>query len=216
MINNIKVAPSILSADFSKLGSEIEKLNKTDCDYIHIDVMDGHFVPNLTIGPDVIKSIRSLTNKKFDVHLMIDPVKKYIKNFIKAGADILTIHHEISEDALECLKEIKKNNVLAGISIKPSTPPEEIIKYLEYVDLVLVMTVEPGFGGQKFLVDQIKKIQAIKNITKHANIDIEVDGGITLENARTVKEAGANILVSGSTIFSKDNYSQIIDILRTA
>jgi len=215
MINNIKVAPSILSADFSQLGSEIEKLNKTDCDFIHIDVMDGHFVPNLTIGPDVIKSIRSLTNKKFDVHLMIDPVKKYLENFIQAGADILTVHHEISENSLECLKEIKKNNILAGISIKPSTPPEEIIKYLEYVDLVLVMTVEPGFGGQKFLVNQINKIQTIKKITKDTNIEIEVDGGITTDNAKTVKEAGANILVSGSTIFSKSNYSQIIDILRT-
>tara|TARA_B100000886_G_scaffold194739_1_gene134177 strand:+ start:1463 stop:2113 length:651 start_codon:yes stop_codon:yes gene_type:complete len=216
MDTSFKVAPSILSADFSNLGDEIKKLNETDCDFIHIDVMDGHFVPNLTIGPDVIKSIRSLTNKVFDVHLMMDPVKKYLKDFIKAGADILTVHHEISEDSLECLKEIKRNNILAGISIKPSTPSSQVIKYLEYVDLVLVMTVEPGFGGQKFLNSQIPKIEEIKKMTENKNINIEVDGGITIENARLVKDAGANILVSGSTIFSKKNYSQIIDNLRMA
>ena len=216
MDTSFKVAPSILSADFSNLGDEIKKLNETDCDFIHIDVMDGHFVPNLTIGPDVIKSIRSLTNKVFDVHLMMDPVKKYLKDFIKAGADILTVHHEISEDSLECLKEIKRNNILAGISIKPSTPSSQVIKYLEYVDLVLVMTVEPGFGGQKFLNSQIPKIEEIKKMTENKNINIEVDGGITIENARLVKNAGANILVSGSTIFSKKNYSQIIDNLRMA
>ena len=214
MSGNIKIAPSILSADFSKLGQEIQDLDKSNCDYIHIDVMDGHFVPNLTIGPDVVKSLRKYTKKVFDVHLMIDPVQEFIPHFIEAGADIITIHHEISEEVIESLELIKKNKKKVGISIKPLTPAKVIHKYLEIIDLVLIMTVEPGFGGQQLIKSQIEKIKEIRKIIGNRNIDIEVDGGVNLKNAKELKNAGANILVSGSTIFKSENYQETIDILR--
>ena len=214
MSGNIKIAPSILSADFSKLGQEIQDLDKSNCDYIHIDVMDGHFVPNLTIGPDVVKSLRKYTKKVFDVHLMIDPVQEFIPQFIEAGADIITIHHEISEEVIESLELIKKNKKKVGISIKPLTPAKVIHKYLEIIDLVLIMTVEPGFGGQQLIKSQIEKIKEIRKIIGNRNIDIEVDGGVNLKNAKELKKAGANILVSGSTIFKSENYQETIDILR--
>ena len=214
MSGNIKIAPSILSADFSKLGQEIQDLDKSNCDYIHIDVMDGHFVPNLTIGPDVVKSLRKYTKKVFDVHLMIDPVQEFIPQFIEAGADIITIHHEISEEVIESLELIKKNKKKVGISIKPLTPAKVIHKYLEIIDLVLIMTVEPGFGGQQLIKSQIEKIKEIRKIIGNRNIDIEVDGGVNLKNAKELKNAGANILVSGSTIFKSENYQETIDILR--
>ena len=214
MSGNIKIAPSILSADFSKLGQEIQDLDKSNCDYIHIDVMDGHFVPNLTIGPDVVKSLRKYTKKVFDVHLMIDPVQEFIPQFIEAGADIITIHHEISEEVIESLELIKKNKKKVGISIKPLTPAKVIHKYLEIIDLVLIMTVEPGFGGQQLIKSQIEKIKEIKKIIGNRDIDIEVDGGVNLKNAKELKKAGANILVSGSTIFKSENYQETIDILR--
>ena len=214
MSGNIKIAPSILSADFSKLGQEIKVLDKSNCEYIHIDVMDGHFVPNLTIGPDVVKSLRKYTAKVFDVHLMIDPVQEFIPQFIEAGADIITIHHEISEEVIESLELIKKNKKKVGISIKPLTPAKVIHKYLEIIDLVLIMTVEPGFGGQELIKSQIEKIKEIRKIIGNRNIDIEVDGGVNLKNAKELKNAGANILVSGSTIFKSENYQKTIDILR--
>ena len=214
MSSNIKIAPSILSADFSKLGQEIQDLDKSNCDYIHIDVMDGHFVPNLTIGPDVVKSLRKYTKKVFDVHLMIDPVQEFIPQFIEAGADIITIHHEISEEVIKSLELIKKNKKKVGISIKPLTPAKVIHKYLEIIDLVLIMTVEPGFGGQQLIKSQIEKIKEIRKIIGNRNIDIEVDGGVNLKNAKELKKAGANILVSGSTIFKSENYQETIDILR--
>ena len=214
MSSNIKIAPSILSADFSKLGQEIKLLDKSNCEYIHIDVMDGHFVPNLTIGPDVVKSLRKYTKKVFDVHLMIDPVQEFIPQFIEAGADIITIHHEISEEVIESLELIKKNKKKVGISIKPLTPAKVIHKYLEIIDLVLIMTVEPGFGGQQLIKSQIEKIKEIRKIIGNRNIDIEVDGGVNLKNAKELKKAGANILVSGSTIFKSENYQETIDILR--
>ena len=214
MSGNIKIAPSILSADFSKLGQEIQILDKSNCEYIHIDVMDGHFVPNLTIGPDVVKSLRKYTKKVFDVHLMIDPVQEFIPQFIEAGADIITIHHEISEEVIESLELIKKNKKKVGISIKPLTPAKVIHKYLEIIDLVLIMTVEPGFGGQQLIKSQIEKIKEIRKIIGNRNIDIEVDGGVNLKNAKELKKAGANILVSGSTIFKSENYQETIDILR--
>ena len=216
MTKEIKIAPSILSADFSKLGDEISVLDKTDCEYIHIDVMDGHFVPNLTIGPNVVKSIRNLSKKIFDVHLMIDPVEKFLDDFANAGADIITIHHEISENVFKCLEKIKNKKIKAGISLKPSTPADVIKKYINYIDLVLIMTVEPGFGGQTFMYNQLKKIQEVRKIVANRDIEIEVDGGITLETAKKVKDAGANVIVSGSTIFKNKDYGKIISKLRVA
>ena len=215
MSSEIKIAPSILSANFSILGEEIKKLDESDCDYVHIDVMDGHFVPNITIGPDIVKSIRHITKKEFDVHLMINPVQTFLDSFIKAGADIITIHHEISDNVIECLKKIRKKNLRAGISIKPNTSSNSIIKYLDYVDLILVMTVEPGFGGQRFLDSQLKKISEIKKIIGSRNIELEVDGGITFETAKKAIKAGANVLVSGSTIFKGKNYQEKIIKLKT-
>ena len=214
MTNYVKIAPSILSSNFSKLGEEITTLNNSECDYIHIDVMDGHFVPNLTIGPGVIKSIRPYTNKIFDVHLMVNPVMNILPSFIEAGSDIITIHHEISDNVFDCLNLIKKNNLKAGISIKPKTEAKEIIPYLELIDLILVMTVEPGFGGQKFLSNQLKKIKDIKDLISNRDIELEVDGGINYNTSKQVIEAGANVLVSGSTIFKSKNYNEAISKLR--
>ena len=215
MTNYVKIAPSILSSNFSKLGEEITTLNNSECDYIYIDVMDGHFVPNLTIGPGVIKSIRPYTNKIFDVHLMINPVMNILPSFIEAGSDIITIHHEISDNVFDCINLIKKNNLKAGISIKPKTEAKEIIPYLELIDLILVMTVEPGFGGQKFLPNQLKKISDIKGLISNRDIELEVDGGINYNTAKQVIDAGANVLVSGSTIFSSKNYNESISKLRS-
>ena len=214
MNKRVKIAPSILSADFSILGKEISDLDKTNCDYIHIDVMDGHFVPNLTIGPGVVKSIRHFTKKIFDVHLMIDPVKKYIPEFAKAGSDIITIHQEISENVMNSLSLIKKLNKKVGISIKPKTSPKLLEKYLDYIDLILVMTVEPGFGGQTFMHNQLQKISTIKKMIGKRNIELEVDGGINLDTGREAINAGANVLVSGSTIFQSKKSKKIIETLR--
>ena len=214
MNQRVKIAPSILSADFSKLGKEISDLDKTNCDYIHIDVMDGHFVPNLTIGPDVIKSIRHFTKKKFDVHLMIDPVKKYIPEFANAGSDIITIHQEINEDVMDTISLIKKLNKKVGISIKPKTSAKSLEKYLDHIDLILIMTVEPGFGGQSFMDNQLQKISTVKEMIANRQVELEVDGGINLDTGRKAVNAGANVLVSGSTIFNTKQYKNIIDDLR--
>ena len=214
MNKRVKIAPSILSADFSILGKEISDLDKTNCDYIHIDVMDGHFVPNLTIGPGVIKSIRHFTKKIFDVHLMIDPVKKYIPEFANAGSDIITIHQEINENVMDALLLIKKLNKKAGISIKPNTSAKLLEKYLDHIDLILVMTVEPGFGGQSFMHSQLQKISTIKKMIGNRHIELEVDGGINLDTGKEAINAGANVLVSGSTIFSSKEYMNIIEDLR--
>ena len=214
MNHRVKIAPSILSADFSKLGKEISDLDKTNCDYIHIDVMDGHFVPNLTIGPDVIKSIRHLTKKKFDVHLMIDPVKKFIPEFANAGSDIITIHQEINEDVMDTILLIKRLNKKVGISIKPKTSAKLLEKYLDHIDLILVMTVEPGFGGQSFMHNQLQKISTIKKMIGNRQVELEVDGGINLDTGREAINAGANVLVSGSTIFNSKKYKNVIDDLR--
>jgi len=206
-MKKIQISPSILSADFSQLGNEIKKLEEGGADLIHVDVMDGHFVPNLTIGPPVIKTLRKYTKLPFDVHLMISPVHKYIKNFADAGSDIITIHPEATKDLRESILLIKELNKKVGVSLNPNTEINVIESQLNNIDLVLIMSVFPGFGGQKFITETIKKIKNIKEIKDKNNysFDIEVDGGINFSNSKEVINAGANILVSGTTIFKENN-----------
>ena len=206
-MKKIQISPSILSADFSQLGNEIKKLEEGGADLIHVDVMDGHFVPNLTIGPPVIKALRKYTKLPFDVHLMISPVHKYIKNFADAGSDIITIHPEATKDLKESIILIKELNKKVGVSLNPNTKISVIESQLNNIDLVLIMSVFPGFGGQKFITETIKKIKDLKEIKDKNNysFDIEVDGGINFSNSKKVINAGANILVSGTTIFKENN-----------
>ena len=205
-MKKIQISPSILSADFSQLGSEIKKLEEGGADLIHVDVMDGHFVPNLTIGPPVIKNLRKYTKIPFDVHLMISPVHEYIENYANAGADIITIHPEATKNLKESINLIKKFGKKVGVSLNPKTEIKTLIDEIESIDLVLVMSVNPGFGGQKFMPEVLDKIKELKNIKdkNQYHFNIEVDGGINFSNSKIVLEAGADILVSGTTVFKEN------------
>ena len=206
-MKKIKISPSILSADFGQLGNEVKRLESGGADMIHVDVMDGHFVPNLTIGPPVIKNLKKYTKLPFDVHLMISPVHKYIKDYAEAGADIITIHPEATDNLNESVNLIKKLNKKVGVSLNPDTDIDALIDEIANVDLILIMSVYPGFGGQKFIpeiIDKIKKLKKIKE-EKNYNFEIEVDGGINFSNSKEVLSAGANILVSGTTVFKENN-----------
>jgi ribulose-phosphate 3-epimerase len=212
--NTIKIAPSILSSDFACLGREVEEVTKAGGDLIHLDVMDGHFVPNLTIGPDVVKALRPYSRLPFDVHLMISPVDPYIPSFAKAGADILTIHPEAGTHVHRSLQLIKSLGKKAGIALNPGTSPDVVDFVLDDIDLILVMTVNPGFGGQAFIASQLEKIKILRNKIGVRPIQIEVDGGITPETAPAVIKAGADILVAGTAIFKDKNYRTNIEKLK--
>ena len=218
-MNNIKISPSILSADFSKLGKEIQDLEKAKADLIHIDVMDGHFVPNITIGPEVIKKLRKYTSLPFDVHLMVSPVHNFIKNFAEAGSDIITIHPEATDNLESSIKKIKSYNKKAGVSLNPETPIEKVLPVLNLIDLVLIMSVNPGFGGQKFMPETLEKVKKLKKEINSKNLktQIEIDGGINFENSKSAIKAGVDILVSGTTIFKENegNLKKNIQLLRT-
>ena len=218
-MKKIQISPSILSADFSQLGNEIKRLEESGADMIHVDVMDGHFVPNLTIGPPVIKALKKNTSMIFDVHLMISPVHKYIEAYSNAGADIITIHPEATDDLKTSILKIKELNKKVGISLNPETQTDVILNYLDQIDLVLIMSVNPGFGGQKIMPEVLTKVKDLTAIKedKGMKFDIEIDGGINFENSKAAIKAGANILVSGTTIF-KDNNGDIkrnIELLRS-
>ncbi len=217
-MKNIQISPSILSADFSQLGTEIKRLEESGADMIHVDVMDGHFVPNLTIGPPVIKALRKHSSLKFDVHLMISPVQKYIEAYADAGADIITIHPEATQNLRESIKTIKDLKKKVGVSLNPESKIELITKFLDQIDLVLIMSVNPGFGGQKFMPEVLDKIKQLRKIQKEKklNFDIEIDGGINFENCKIAIDAGANILVSGTTVFKSNNgdIKKNIDLLK--
>ena len=217
-MHNIKISPSILSADFSRLGSEIKNLENAGADLIHIDVMDGHFVPNITIGPEVVSKLRKYTSLPFDVHLMISPVDNFIRQFAEAGANIITVHPEATKDLLASINKIKSYNKKAGVSLNPKTPIDAVVPVLNEIDLVLIMSVNPGFGGQKFIKNTLEKVKELRKIidSKKFKTQIEIDGGINFENAKMAKEAGVEILVSGTTIF-KENEGDLkknIELLR--
>ena len=218
MTNKIKVSPSILASDFSKLGDEVAAIAKAGADYIHVDVMDGHFVPNISMGPSIVKSVRNKTSIPFDVHLMIDPIEPYIDDFIKAGADIISIHPEANDNIEKCIDKIKSNNVKAGLAINPDTNWEVVIPFLDKLDIIVVMSVHPGFGGQKFIPYALEKLKLLrKKIDEtHPHIDLEIDGGVNFENIDSILKAGANVIVAGTTTFTggEKEYANNISKLR--
>ncbi len=214
----IIVSPSVLACDFSKLGDEIKKVADAGAEYIHLDVMDGAFVPNISFGAPVISCVRKVTNAKFDVHLMINDPIRYIDDFVKAGADIITIHYESCDDPKSVLKYIRQKGVLASLSIKPATPADVVYPLIDDLDMVLVMTVEPGFGGQKMIpatVDKVKELRDYAN-ARGVDLDIEVDGGITPDNVSLVVEAGANVIVAGSAVFKAEEPASVIATIKNA
>lgn len=212
----IKLAPSILSADFAKLLEDVKKVEKAGCEYLHIDVMDGHFVPNITLGPGIVKSLRKDVNMVFDTHLMIENPDDYIKDFVDAGSDLIVVHVEACRHLHRTIQNIKSHNVKAGVALNPGTPIETIKHVLQDVDMVLVMTVNPGFGGQSFIESMIGKIKELKQIIdeKNLNVDIQVDGGIKPSNINQVVEAGANVIVAGSAIFNSENIEETVKLMR--
>ena len=204
MTNKIKVSPSILASDFSKLGEEVAALAKAGADYIHVDVMDGHFVPNISMGPSVVKSVRDRTSIPFDVHLMIDPIEPYIDEFVKAGADIISIHPEANDNIEKCIDKIKSHNVKAGLAINPDTKWEVVLPFLDKLDIIVVMSVYPGFGGQKFIPAALEKLKLLRKKIddSHPHIELEIDGGVNFENIESILEAGADVIVAGTTTFT--------------
>ena len=212
----VKIAPSILSADFARLGEEIKAVEAGGCDYIHVDVMDGHFVPNLTLGPPVIRSIRAVTGLPLDVHLMISPAQPHLEAYAEAGADIITVHVEADPHLDRSLQMIRDFGKRAGVALNPATPASTLRHVIDAVDLILVMSVNPGFGGQSFIRSQLEKIQEIKEMIDDRDIELEVDGGVNAETASEVIAAGANVLVAGSAVFDNGDYAANIEKLKAA